>query len=185
MMTSAQNKGYWRRWSAACRRHGWEASDAKRHEMHMRALGRDKSSKKFNQDDVDRTYAFMELLAKGLNMEEAEAFLPIEIEKRERKRLVFSIHEKSQQIIVELKPWIVEEREPYPIDKEAEDYVILIVNDKFRHRLPVDDLNEVTVSWRNLPMELLRELHMTICNRERAQRGHAVEDAAVSVGAPF
>jgi hypothetical protein len=106
---------------------------------------------KFNNLDVDRVFAFTELLERGLTMDEAEAFLPMELEERERKRLVYAIDHC-----------------------ESDEYTQKVASDKFKHRIDVDEMGEITIGWRLIPMELLRELHMTICNRERAQETAAL-----------
>ena len=52
-MTAAQTALYWREWSAVRR----VQPEADRHELHRRALGRDKSSKLFNNGDLDKVLA--------------------------------------------------------------------------------------------------------------------------------
>ncbi len=54
-MTAKQDALYWREWGALSRRcqsEGWALPD--RHELHARALGRDKSHKLFNNPDFDQ-----------------------------------------------------------------------------------------------------------------------------------
>jgi hypothetical protein len=54
-MTPAQTQKYFREWGAvraACLARGWAVPD--RHELHRRALGRDKSSKAFSNADFDK-----------------------------------------------------------------------------------------------------------------------------------
>jgi len=57
-MTPAQNALYWREWQKTRARlisdgHTKEQADAKRHALHVRALGRDKSHTAFNNRDFD------------------------------------------------------------------------------------------------------------------------------------
>ncbi len=57
-MTASQNRLYFREWGsvrAACKAHGWPVPD--RHELHVRALGFDKSHLDFNNEDLDKVLA--------------------------------------------------------------------------------------------------------------------------------
>ncbi len=54
-MTKAQNALYWREWGTLtkrCRKEGWTVPD--RHELHARALGKDKSHDDFTNPDFDK-----------------------------------------------------------------------------------------------------------------------------------
>ena len=66
-MTASQNRLYFREWGsvrAACKAHGWPVPD--RHELHVRALGFDKSHLDFNNEDLDKVLAEFRKLSAGL-----------------------------------------------------------------------------------------------------------------------
>ena len=57
-MTPRQNRLYFRDWGsvrAACNAHGWPVPD--RHELHVRALGYDRSHLDFTNEDLDKVLA--------------------------------------------------------------------------------------------------------------------------------
>jgi len=57
-MTARQNSFYFREWGsvrAACKAHGWPVPD--RHELHVRALGYDRSHLDFSNEDLDKVLA--------------------------------------------------------------------------------------------------------------------------------
>jgi hypothetical protein len=57
-MTPSQDKKYWREWAQvtrACKTHGFDLPD--RHDLHRRALGKDKSHKSFTNADFDKVLA--------------------------------------------------------------------------------------------------------------------------------
>lgn len=72
-MTPAQQRLYWREWSHV-RKHliadGWASAkaDAERHALHRKAIGYDKSSKKFGNSDLDKVIAVFRAVWDGGNL---------------------------------------------------------------------------------------------------------------------
>lgn len=87
-MNSAQTSLYFREWSLA-RKHFLskgldpKQADNKRHELHRRALGRDKSSKDFTNADLDKVLAAFRAVYDGGNLDAQLAAL----EQPENRRL--------------------------------------------------------------------------------------------------
>jgi hypothetical protein len=73
-MTAAQNAKYWWEWARA-REHflgrglSHAAADAKRHDLHRKALGHDKSSKSFTNADLDAVLAAFRAVWDGGNLD--------------------------------------------------------------------------------------------------------------------
>ncbi len=70
-MTPKQRKWYWREWAAvkrACEDAYHEVPD--RHELHVAALGFDKSSSDFNNDDLDDVIAEFKSYSEPANLNE-------------------------------------------------------------------------------------------------------------------
>jgi hypothetical protein len=73
-VNAAQTRKYWWEWSRARefylgRGLTHEAADAKRHELHRKALGRDKSSKSFSNADLDKVIAAFRAVWDGGNLD--------------------------------------------------------------------------------------------------------------------
>lgn len=73
-MNAAQTSLYFREWGLARAwyvAHGIDPKqpDNKRHELHRKALGRDKSSKDFNNDDLDKVLAAFRAVHDGGNLD--------------------------------------------------------------------------------------------------------------------
>jgi hypothetical protein len=88
-MTSAQTNLYFFEWGRA-RAHylakGFDAkqADSKRHELHRRALGRDKSSKDFSNPDLDKVIAAFRAVYDGGNLDAQLAQLDQPENRRQR-----------------------------------------------------------------------------------------------------
>lgn len=64
-MTPKQCSLYFREWGrvrSTCRQHGWPVPE--RHDLHARALGQDKSSKDFTNQDLDRVLAEFQAISR-------------------------------------------------------------------------------------------------------------------------
>jgi hypothetical protein len=93
-MTAKQNAYYWRLWNQACQAKGWRASDgARRHQVHVEALGFDLSHEDFSNEHFDCVIRAMQLLANPDNLA-AVMFLD-DPASEQRKRLLWRIEQTA------------------------------------------------------------------------------------------
>lgn len=86
-MTQKQDRLYWREWGKVtryCKEHDQEIPD--RHELHVQAIGRDKSHKDFNNEDLDKVLAVFRALSEPWNLN-----AQIRQDNQPRIRLVYRI----------------------------------------------------------------------------------------------
>ena len=89
-MTKKQEYRYFVLWRIACEKQGWASSDtAKRHEVHVQALGYDTTHKFMNNSEVDRIFTALRLLGDDTDLDAAIA--AVDPDREERKRLVWRI----------------------------------------------------------------------------------------------
>jgi hypothetical protein len=146
-MTKAQESLYWRLWGRAACANGWRGEEAntQRHAAHVKALGRDKSHKDMTNREIDLVFAEFRLLADPANLNAAmEAANP---EIGERRRLVAGTLERIESEAY-LRP-VLETEHQYAAFLESRGWQ----------------------AWRDLPIGLLRSLHMTVVHRARAHGG--------------
>lgn len=89
MLTRNQNALYWREWSAV--RKASPASD--RHELHLQALGEEKSHVDFNNDDFDKVLAAFRAVSQPGNLNAQLHAL-----NGQRKRLLFGIRKLARSM---------------------------------------------------------------------------------------
>ncbi len=92
-MTPLQNSLYFREWGkvrAACKQQGLPVPD--RHELHVKALGLDKSSKDFTNEDLDRVLAEFRALSQPDNLA-----AQLRQQDQPRSRLLYSIRRLADE----------------------------------------------------------------------------------------
>jgi len=93
-MTAAQTKKYWREWAAVRRllvdlgEFSKAEADQERHEIHIRAIGSDKSSKDFTNRDLDRIFDAFESYSVLLT---GPSTAPSRASTQPQRRLIYSI----------------------------------------------------------------------------------------------
>jgi len=87
-MTKAQTRLYWREWSKV--RKAEPKTD--RHELHIRALGLDRSHKEFTNGDLDKVLAEFRVVSEPWNLNAQMRQL-----NQPRKRLMWSIRQRADQ----------------------------------------------------------------------------------------
>lgn len=117
-MTERQQKWYWREWAAvkrACEAAYHPVPD--RHDLHRQALGEDKSSKEFTNDDLDDVIAEFKAYSEPANLQEQ-----LRLQNGRRLRRIYRIKKLA-----------------------PEAYWLAIAKDKFGHgRLHDLDLDQLT-----------------------------------------
>ena len=86
-MTQQQRALYFREWgrvTATCRQHGFPVPD--RHDLHVKALGLDKSSKDFTNEDFDRVLAEFRAISQPDNLA-----AQLRQQDQPRRRLLYTI----------------------------------------------------------------------------------------------
>lgn len=181
-MTPRQTQLYFREWAAVRK----AKPDADRHALHIEALGRDKSSKKFSNSDFDRVLKVFRAISQPDNL---NAQLRQDLQSRHRLEYVLSRHIQCLGIYVEDVPG----------------YVAQVIHDKFSHlsegtdprfarsrfgTIGVDDLSdEPRPVWDNEKQELvekpseLQMLVMTLWARLNVLRERAGHSLAAMYGA--
>lgn len=99
-MTAKQEALYWRKWSLICDRYGWPQSDnQRRHDLHIQALGQNKSHRNFTNPEFDRILAVMNKLADPDSV--AAQMVLDEYENKEdpgeRRRLIYRINQLADE----------------------------------------------------------------------------------------
>jgi len=142
-MTYDQDKLYWREWGKAvryCREHGFSEPD--RHELHARALGRDKSHLKFTNRDFDEVLKEFRAISDPNNIEA-------------QKRLIEMPKIRLRHRIRELAD---------------EPYLLAIVRDRFK-KAALEDLDETELEQlRNSLCDREAEHKPATLARRRAKR---------------
>lgn len=118
-MTAAQRKKYWREWSAVRRKIGDEATDELRHDLHVRALGKDKSSVRFTNKDFDAVLREFRAISLPADMD-----AQLRLMNQERKRLLYKISMQKKLLAVFVE--------------KPEAYVASLLNERFRGRAAED-----------------------------------------------
>jgi hypothetical protein len=87
-MTKAQASLYWREWGKVRK----AAPETDRHELHVRALGADRSHKEFTNGDLDQVLAEFRVVSEPWNLNAQMRQL-----NQPRKRLMWSIRNRADQ----------------------------------------------------------------------------------------
>lgn len=155
-MTTAQDKLYWREWAAVKRMAGDEASENLRHDLHIRALGEDKSHKDFSNAEFDLVLGAFRAVSRPADVDAQLRQL-----NQRRARLVFKA--KSQKVLLAVFM-------PSP-----DTYVAAILQDRFRGRR-IDELSDQPKPSGRCELE---EFIMTLAgriDRMRQQAGLTVRE---------
>lgn len=121
-MTKAQITLYWREWSAVKRRVGDEADDELRHGLHVKALGKDVSSRAFTNAQFDKVLGEFRSLSRPADLDAQLAQL-----NQPRKRQLWKIGYQKRLLKVFIS------------DPQA--YVQTILDERFRGRR-LDELSD-------------------------------------------
>lgn len=94
-MTPKQTTLYWREWgtlSRRCKAEGWRLPD--RHELHVRAIGRDKSSKEFSNGEFDKVLGVFRSYSQTENLN-----AQVRQDRQPRARLVHRIQIEQMKLL--------------------------------------------------------------------------------------
>src|ERR1051326_7166699 len=143
-MTKKQESLYWREWAAVRK----ASPQAARHELHLRALGRDKSHVLFTNLDFDRVLAEFRSISRP-----SDVAAQLRQLSQAKKRLLWKIQVEQVALLTVLMDGESE------IDRRtaAESYVIEVMRVKF-HTEDIHDLSEQPASEdRFSQLEMLRD----------------------------
>ncbi len=160
-MTTKQDNLYWREWAAV--RAAWPEAD--RHEVHIRALGVDKSHKFFSNRDFDRVLQEFRSISRPSDLSAQLRQL-----RQVRTRLMWKITIEQTGLLMVLMDG------PNDTDRRAaaESYIITIMRDKFR----TDDITSLkdrpAVAGAKSELEMLRDTIAARLNDLRRDRGITV-----------
>lgn len=144
-MTSKQTKWYWREWAAVRR----ADPSADRHELHVKALGFDRSSKELTNDELDRVIAEFWRVCRPEG---------IDAQLRQLRQVTIRLRWKiSHQQSDRLRKYVA----------SPELYIQEILSSRF-HRKTVEELDQ----------KQLRDMVITLENRLRSMAGRAEEQPA-------
>lgn len=117
-MTPAQTKLYWREWAAVRR----VDTTADRHALHVRALGREVSSKAFTNRQLDAVLGVFRAVARP-----ADVGAQMRQQDQERERHLYAIGQQLRCVA---------------LYREPESYLARVIKDKFRGAKSLDDLGD-------------------------------------------
>lgn len=141
-MTQKQTYLYWKEWQAVRR----VDAKADRHELHIRALGKDKSSKLFNNQDLDKVLGAFRAISNPSNLNAQLRQL-----NQDKTRLLWKImNDQSSLISV-----FMEGADQLERNTEAEHYIIAVIRDKF-HTEDIRDLSAERIQDHDSELEMLR-----------------------------
>lgn len=148
-MTAKQTALYFREWGKVHKRF----PDIDRHDLHIRALGSDKSSKAFTNSDLDKILAAFKALTEPASLD-----AQLRQAKQDRVRLLWKLqHYQAPLLALYLE-------HPSPLTG-AEAYIEAVAKDKF-HR----SISELTASQ----LEQLRNTIAARLNTLRKEAGHTI-----------
>jgi hypothetical protein len=181
-MTPAQDSKYWREWgllTRACKAHGFDLPD--RHDLHRRALGKDKSHKAFTNADFDKVLAVFRSYTQPDNIRPQ-----LRQQRMPRIRLEWKITVEQSQLLSVLLPDPSPESHPShstPLDRSlaAETYIQHLMQERFG----TEDLRSISDEPRPRggnpdneysDLELLRDTLAARINDLRKKRGWTIHE---------
>jgi hypothetical protein len=198
-MTSKQQWLYWREWRAvqeACKKQGIRLPD--RHELHIKALGKDKSHKSLTNEQFDKVLAEFRALSRPASLESQLRQL-----RQEQTRLLWKIHNEQIPCLATCIYYVAvkQRKAPHPNvsgqwtprDEDytaAEGYVHELLRDRFKVAT-ITDLSAVkhprgkqlpngSHEWEKSDLELLRDTLDARINDLRKEAGLTIHDMKVA-----
>jgi hypothetical protein len=167
-MTPKQTAWYWREWQSvvgACKRFGYPNPD--RHELHRRALGRDKSSKGFTNADLDKVIAVFRSVSKPNSVEAQLRQL-----RQERTRLEWTITQRQAALLAAMMAG------ENTLDRQltAERYIVDLMRDRFGTADITALSHERRPGAAKSPLEMLRDTLDARINTLRQERGWSIHE---------
>jgi hypothetical protein len=132
-MTTAQDTLYWREWgnlTKRCQAEGWTVPD--RHELHVRALGKPKSHKDFNNPDFDKVLGVFRAYSQSENVN-----AQVRQERQPRTRLEYAIVNERAAMLAVLLAYERGIEINLPTDlclhdhAVAEEYIVVLMRNRF------------------------------------------------------
>jgi hypothetical protein len=173
-MTKAQTYLYWREYQAACRAaKAAELPPLDRHELHRRALGKNKSSKLFTNADLDKVLAIFRSYTRPADLRPQLRQLRMPRIRLEHKIVI----EQAALLAVVLPPdsTIQPFNDSTPLERQlaAESYILQIMRERFGttdiKAIP-HDLDNTDPTRKDTPLEMLRNTLSSRINTLRAAK---------------
>jgi hypothetical protein len=173
-MTKAQTYLYWREYQAACRAaKAAELPPLDRHELHRRALGKNKSSKLFTNADLDKVLAIFRSYTRPADLRPQLRQLRMPRIRLEHKIVI----EQAALLAVLLPPdsTIQPFNDSTPLERQlaAEEYILQIMRERF-HTTDIKaiphDLDNTDPDRKDTPLEMLRNTLSSRINTLRAAK---------------
>ena len=169
-MSPKQKSLYWREWAAV---HKADPS-IDRHALHIAALGKDKSSLAFTNEDLDKVLGQMRAISKPTSVEAQLRQL-----NQTKTRLLWKITmEQCTLLAVCLHPDISSAPPDLNASFKASAYILAIARDKFQVGRPVprapSDLRSTLEQLDPKQLEHLRSTLAQRINDLRRQKGHTI-----------
>lgn len=160
-MTEKQEKLYWREWTNV--RAAWPEAD--RHELHLRALGTDKSHKAFSNLDLDKVLAQFRAVSRPEDLEAQLRQL-----NQAKRRLLWKITVEQVALLTVL----MDGENELERRAAAEHYEISLMRDRF-HTEEIHDLSDdPACEDGKSQLEMLRDAIDARINTLRANRGFTI-----------
>lgn len=156
-MTRLQIALYWREWALVRRVASDEASDHLRHELHVKALGVDKSSRALNNREFDRVLSEFRAISRPADLDAQLRQLA-----QPRRRILWKIKNEQRALL-----------SVFMLNPDA--YIAEILQARF-HVERIDDLDDP---------ETLRQFMMTLAariDRMRTEAGFTVAEMKAKAG---
>ncbi len=173
-MSPKQTAWYWREWQSvvgACKRFGYPPPD--RHEFHRRALGEDKSSKLFDNSDLDKVIAVFRAVSKPDSVESQLRQL-----RQERKRLEWNITVRQSALLSACMDAPDELQRRF----KAENYIVELMRDRFGTADLAQVSTEKPPGRLKSDLELLRDTLDARINSLRNEQGFTIHDLHALAG---
>jgi hypothetical protein len=171
-MTKAQTYLYWREYQAACRAaKAAELPPLDRHELHRRALGKNKSSKLFTNADLDKVLAIFRSYTRPADLRPQLRQLRMPRIRLEHKIII----EQAALLAVLLSPSTLNPQPSTSLDRQlaAESYILQIMRERF-HTTDIKaiphDLDNTDPDRKDTPLEMLRNTLSSRINTLRAAK---------------
>jgi hypothetical protein len=173
-MTKAQTYLYWREYQAACRAaKAAELPPLDRHELHRRALGKNKSSKLFTNADLDKVLAIFRSYTRPADLRPQLRQLRMPRIRLEHKIVI----EQAALLAVVLPPHATIQpcNHSTALDRQlaAESYILQIMRERF-HTTDIKsiphDLDNTDPDRKDTPLEMLRNTLSSRINTLRAAK---------------
>lgn len=171
-MTKGQNSLYWREWAAARK----VDPSLDRHELHIRALGRDKSHVKFSNLDLDKVLAEFRAISNPGSLDAQLRQL-----NQQKTRLVWKIQMEQLKLLAVCLHSPLRSDPPNVNDQlHAERYILQIIRDQFI--APTFNLREALEFLKADQLENLRSTLAARINDLRKECGITIHEMTTLAG---